>query len=392
MTKEHDQQAQGKGTPKRLAYESDKEAPERSLAKKIQTDSLLNPSARLTLAWVLNPSTSLESEYEEGSEGTDKDLSSPNKRPKPTPFTIRITHFKHHPRTRLLRNINVYDGNKDPEDHLGIFLAATEQEEWPMHVWCKIFRQTLGGATRNWFDDLDPKSVNNFKEMSQKFLKEFLHHGHPKLAKKLNDKIPKTVQEMFERVRAFIQEEVAAGSTEMVWPSQGDKGNACPVWSVGHERSRNRSGPNTNDCYQLMKQIEEAVASGKLAHLVKEIIKAILRTEVKEETMKSKMLIAVQHHNQKDGNEKPKAIGSTIHSMIKFSTNQGIMTMETSKEALWECKQWDKMQSTIKEAQWHQREEQMYRIKEHARLPTENSFSSGAALPEKGMAQRRQKR
>ncbi|GJU94148.1 hypothetical protein Tco_1318904 [Tanacetum coccineum] len=30
-------------------------------------------------------------------------------------------------------------------------------------------------------------------------------------------------------------------------------------------------GHNTNDCYQLKKKIEEAVASGKLAHLVKDI-------------------------------------------------------------------------------------------------------------------------
>nr|GEV91667.1 hypothetical protein [Tanacetum cinerariifolium] len=30
------------------------------------------------------------------------------------------------------------------------------------------------------------------------------------------------------------------------------------------------------------------------------------------------------------------AVGYTIHSMIKFRTNQGIVTMETSREALWE--------------------------------------------------------
>nr|GFC45313.1 reverse transcriptase domain-containing protein [Tanacetum cinerariifolium] len=120
-----------------------------------------------------------------------------------------------------------------------------------MPIWCKMFHQTLGGTTRNWFDDLNPKRVDNFEELSQKFLEEFsqqkryakdpteihgikrrqnkglqafmdwfksesLHikevppvlrisafmhgHGHPKLAKKLNDKIPKTVDEMFERV------------------------------------------------------------------------------------------------------------------------------------------------------------------------------------------------
>ncbi|GKB55849.1 hypothetical protein Tco_0912035 [Tanacetum coccineum] len=153
----------------------------------------------------------------------------------------------------------------------------------------------------------------------------FMHgHGHPKLAKKLNDKIPKTVDEMFERVRAFIRGEVAAGSAEMVRPSQG-----------GPEKARNRGGPrevqrnmgvytpyprkdtftlliktlkeilamesvsfpeptpligtpekqnlnkfcdyhgdrghDTNDCYQLKKQIEEVMASRKLAHLVKDI-------------------------------------------------------------------------------------------------------------------------
>nr|GFC03320.1 hypothetical protein [Tanacetum cinerariifolium] len=43
-------------------------------------------------------------------------------------------------------------------------------------------------------------------------------------AKKLNDKIPKTVDEMFKRVRDFIRGEVTDGSAEMVRPSQGDKG------------------------------------------------------------------------------------------------------------------------------------------------------------------------
>ncbi|GKD92450.1 hypothetical protein Tco_1372287 [Tanacetum coccineum] len=39
-----------------------------------------------------------------------------------------------------------------------------------------------------------------------------------------------------------------------------------------------------------------------------------------------------------------RAIGSTIYSMIKFPTNQGIMRMETSREALWECRQLERVQ------------------------------------------------
>ncbi|GJW96849.1 hypothetical protein Tco_0178657 [Tanacetum coccineum] len=60
------------------------------------------------------------------------------------------------------------------------------------------------------------------------------------------------------------------------------------------------------------------------------------------------------------------AVGSTIHSMIKFPTNQGVMTMETSRETLQECKHLERVQGSWKEVQWRQREEQMSRIREQA--------------------------
>ncbi|GKD23749.1 hypothetical protein Tco_1225452 [Tanacetum coccineum] len=308
MIKEHDQQAKVKATPRRLAYaDSNKEALARSLARgffdrfslesfgtshtyektRSASKSQRSPSKSKEPAYLRrsrrlkdrsttkekarrerskprgkrsrHQETSSDFEYDEGLEDTYKDLNAPYKRPNPTPFTQIITRFKYHQRAKLLRNIRVYEGNKDPEDHLGIFSAAAEQEVWPMPVWCKNVCQTLCGAARNWFDDLDPKKVHGIKrrhnEGLQAFMDRFksqsLHikgvppvlrissfmhgHGHPKLAKKFNDKIPKTVDEMFERVRAFIRGEVAAR----------DKGH------------------NTNDCYQIKKQIEEAVASGK---------------------------------------------------------------------------------------------------------------------------------
>nr|GEX74364.1 reverse transcriptase domain-containing protein [Tanacetum cinerariifolium] len=71
----------------------------------------------------------------------------------------------------------------------------------------------------------------------------FMHgHGYPKLAKKLNDKIPKTVDEMFERVKAFIRGEVAAGSAKMARPSQWDKGYVRSAWTRVPEKARNRGG------------------------------------------------------------------------------------------------------------------------------------------------------
>ncbi|GKA51610.1 hypothetical protein Tco_0744806 [Tanacetum coccineum] len=190
MIKEHDQQAKMKATPRKLAYaDSNKEAPAGSLSKnkepthlrrsrRLEDQSTTREKARRESSKSGrkrsgHQETSSDSEYEEGSDDDCEDLNSPYKRPKPTPFTQRITHFKYHKRAKLPRNIRVYEGNKDQEDHLGIFSAAAEQEEWQMPIWCKMFLQTLGGATRNWFDDLDPKSVDSFEELSQKFLEEF---------------------------------------------------------------------------------------------------------------------------------------------------------------------------------------------------------------------------
>nr|GFA03704.1 hypothetical protein [Tanacetum cinerariifolium] len=111
---------------------------------------------------------------------------------------------------------DVYEWNKDLEDHLSIFFPVAEQEEWPMPVWCKMFCQTLSGSVRNWFDNLDPKSVAGFEELSKKLLED-------ELAKKLNDKIPKTVDKMWERVRAFIRRRRLQTSTKPLDPLGGKR-------------------------------------------------------------------------------------------------------------------------------------------------------------------------
>ncbi|GJY20695.1 hypothetical protein Tco_0393261 [Tanacetum coccineum] len=117
--------------------------------------------------------SSLDLWYDTLSDSGSEDLSIPYRWPKPMPFTSRITCFRYHRRAKLPPNVRVYEGNKDPEDHLSIFSAAAEQEEWHMPVWCKMFRETLSGLARNWFDSLDPKSVDGFEELSNKFLEEF---------------------------------------------------------------------------------------------------------------------------------------------------------------------------------------------------------------------------
>nr|GEW81011.1 reverse transcriptase domain-containing protein [Tanacetum cinerariifolium] len=249
------------------------------------------------------------SNHEEDLEDTCEDLSMPYKRPKPTPFTPRITRFKYHQRAKLPRNIKVYASSKDPKDHLGIFSIAVEQEEWPMPIWCKMFHQTLSGATRNWFDDLDPKSVDNFEELSQKFLEEFSQqkryakyptkiHG---IKRRLNEGLQMKCLRGLERssgvksrrdqprqlenhnrtketpvldgTKAKRESEEGAiqenskGALGHVLPTQEEirtpeKQNLKKYCDYHGDRAH-----NTNNYYHLKKQIEEAMASEKLAHL-----------------------------------------------------------------------------------------------------------------------------
>ncbi|GJX40688.1 reverse transcriptase domain-containing protein [Tanacetum coccineum] len=265
MIKEHDQQAKTKATPRRVAYADSGE--------EFQPEDPFQEQGTVTPKKVKKVKRPKHNQRE-------------NKKGK-----VQIQREK---RAKLPNNIRVYKGNKDLKDHLSIFLAAAKQEKWSIPIWCKMFHQTLGGAAQKWFDDLDPKTVDSFEELSQKFLEEFsqqkryvndlteihdikrrqneglqafmdwfkyesshikgvplvlrisafMHgHGHSELAKKLNDKIPKTIDEIFKRVRAFIKGEVMAGSGEMVRPSQWDKGDVCPAWSRGPKKARNRGGP-----------------------------------------------------------------------------------------------------------------------------------------------------
>ncbi|GKC66965.1 hypothetical protein Tco_1099563 [Tanacetum coccineum] len=359
MIKEHDQQAKMKATPRKLAYaDSDKAALARLLARgffdrfslessgtsdthrqtrsssksqktpsKNKEPTHLRRSRRLEDRSITkekarrersksrrkrseHQGTSSNSKDEEGLEDAYEYLNSPYKRPKPTPFTQRINCFKYHRRAKLPWNIRVYEGNKYPEDHLDPKSVDSFEE---------LIQKFLEEFSRQKRYAKDPTEIHDIKRRQNKGLQAFIDrfksesshikgvplvlrisafmhgHGHPELAKKLNDKIPKMVDEMFKRVRAFIRGEVAAGSAEMVRPSQGDKGYVRPAWTGVPKKARNRGGqrearrnmgvyipyPQKDTFTQLIKtskeilamerQIEEVVASGKLAHLVKDI-------------------------------------------------------------------------------------------------------------------------
>ncbi|GJW33200.1 reverse transcriptase domain-containing protein [Tanacetum coccineum] len=252
----------------------------------------------------------------------------------------------------------------DPEDHVKTFQAAAQVERWAMPTWCHMFNSTLIGTARVWFDKLPPKSIDGYKNLKATFLAYFMQqnkyikdpveihnikqkdretiedfierfkvktggmkgvpecirisgfmHGvnNPELTKRLNEHVPKTMEEMMTITTAFIRGETAAASKKKghtPWKAQDQpkryaferksdfqgqsregRGSSRftslirtpkeilaaeggkfkpppPMVTPVEKRSSNKfcdfhndKGHNTDECLQLKKQIEELVTT-----------------------------------------------------------------------------------------------------------------------------------
>nr|GEV52356.1 reverse transcriptase domain-containing protein [Tanacetum cinerariifolium] len=173
------------------------------------------------------------------------------------------------------------------EEDLAVPWSCEEVERWAMPTWCHMFKSTLIGTARVWFDELPPESIDGYTDLKAAFLAYFMQqkkyvkdpveihnikqkdgetieefmerikietgrikrapecmrisrfmHGvnNLELIKRLNERVPKTLEEMMTATADFIRGETAAASKK-----------------------------------KLRKQIEELVRAGKLSHFIKEI-------------------------------------------------------------------------------------------------------------------------
>ncbi|GJV67140.1 reverse transcriptase domain-containing protein [Tanacetum coccineum] len=229
--------------------------------------------------------------------------------------------------------------------------ATAKLERWAMPTWCHMFNSTLTENARVWFDDLLPKSIDGYDNLKEAFLTNYLQqkkcikdpveihhikqregestedfvqrfkiesrdvkrapevmrisgfmHGitNPELIKRLHDKIPKSIDEMWKITTSFLRGEVAAGNQERKktfppWKQQdaghrqnfkkgGFKNQQRKVQSsssndnTGGKRNARKFcefhgevGHTTDECMHLKRQIEEMLKAGKLSHLIKEL-------------------------------------------------------------------------------------------------------------------------
>ncbi|GJU93201.1 reverse transcriptase domain-containing protein [Tanacetum coccineum] len=215
-----------------------------------------------------------------------------------------------------------------------------------MPMWCHMFNSTLIGTARVWFDELPPASINGYKDLKAAFLAYFMQqkkyvkdpveihnirqrdgetvedfierfkvetgrmmgapecmrisgfmHGvnNPELTKRLNEHVPKTMEEMIIATTAFIRGETATASKKKghtSWKPQ-DQPKRHVSERISDFRGQPREGRGSNRFTpltrtpkeilaaeagkfkppppMLKKQIEELVRAGKLSHLIKEI-------------------------------------------------------------------------------------------------------------------------
>nr|GEV70416.1 reverse transcriptase domain-containing protein [Tanacetum cinerariifolium] len=162
----------------------------------------------------------------------------------------------------------------------------------------------------------------------------FMHGvNNPELTKRLNEHVPKTMEEMMITTTAFIRGEAAAASKKkghVSWKAQ-DQSKRNTSDKRSDFRGHSREGRGSNQFTpsperrkkswwpkQLKKQIEELVRAGKLSHLIKEIKQGRdqSKTERKRQQSKISPRQSIWYNRGKNSQAKEAEMGGhMIHRM-----------------------------------------------------------------------------
>nr|GEU88642.1 reverse transcriptase domain-containing protein [Tanacetum cinerariifolium] len=253
------------------------------------------------------------------------------------PFTPRIRIFESLQKTRMPNNVKTYDRTGDPEDHVKVFQAAAQVERWAMPTWCHMFNSTLIGAARVWFDELPPESIDGYKDLRAAFLirmkgapecmriSGFMHGvNNPELTKRLNEHVPKTMEEIMITTTAFIRGEATAASKKrghVSWKPQEeskrhsvDKSDYIADWFSG-------------ETIWPLGQLKLLVTIGDATHSTKS-------------WMNFMVVKSISPYNGiigRPGLKAIQAVPSMVHGMLKFPVEGGIVTIRSTILIPTEC-------------------------------------------------------
>ena len=90
-----------------------------------------------------------------------------------SPYTAEVLHFPLPAKFRMPQ-VEVFDGTRDPVDHLNTYKNQMELHGYQDPVRCRAFAVTLKGPALAWFNRLPLSSISSFKELSIAFVSHFI--------------------------------------------------------------------------------------------------------------------------------------------------------------------------------------------------------------------------
>nr|GEX24877.1 reverse transcriptase domain-containing protein [Tanacetum cinerariifolium] len=150
------------------------------------------------------------------------------------PFTHRIRNFESSRKTRMPNNVKTYDRTGDPEDHVKVFQAAAQVESIDGYKDMRAAFLAYFMQQKKYVKD--PVEIHNTKQRDGETIEDFMKrfkietrrvkgapkcmrisrfmHGvnNPELTKRLNEHVPKTMEEMMITTTAFIRGKADAAS------------------------------------------------------------------------------------------------------------------------------------------------------------------------------------
>ena len=125
-----------------------------------------------------------------------------------TPFCPEIVKAPRCGKVKMLM-LDLYDGTRDPEEHLGVYKAQMYVQDVDDTSYCRYFPATLKGVVQSWFNGLPQGSITCFQDLANKFVGQFVASRKERRTSIHLSKIKQGPQEsLVEFVRQFHQEAV----------------------------------------------------------------------------------------------------------------------------------------------------------------------------------------
>ncbi|KAJ9676035.1 hypothetical protein PVL29_024834 [Vitis rotundifolia] len=145
-----------------------------------------------------------------------------------TPFCSHIIHYEP-PRGFLVPKFSTYDGSSDPFDHIMHYRQLMTLDIGNDALLCKVFPASLQGQALSWFHRLPPNSVDNFRDLSEVFVGQYLCSArHKQNISTLQNIKMKDNESLREFVRRFGQAVLQVEACSMDAILQIFKRSICP--------------------------------------------------------------------------------------------------------------------------------------------------------------------